>query len=167
MYTQVDLSNVSNNSQNELIQSVDNEQIKALGFGGIDAQAVNGFSYRHDWGNLKGLMKLNLSWSSITNQSKVFVSICEFGGGSNQGFIGDAACPKLLKAGLSLHGRLQLNLPHHRGQRLGHQAATQGHIPTNLGGGLHGRADLDFRSAQTQCQTIAGSRLHQRSLQLA
>lgn len=52
--------------------------------------AGNGFTYRHDWGNRRGSWKLTLNWGAISNQSRIFVSICEFGGGSNQGFVGAA-----------------------------------------------------------------------------
>jgi hypothetical protein len=85
-----ELLNVGSNIQNEVTQKLDEKNIKRLFSEGVGAQAVSGFTYRHDWGNRKGQWKLNLSHGGITNQSRVYVSICEFGGGSNQGFIGAA-----------------------------------------------------------------------------
>jgi hypothetical protein len=48
-----------------------------------------GFTYRHDWGDLRGQLILNLSWGAITRNSRVFVAIgeCDPGGGK---FIGGA-----------------------------------------------------------------------------
>ncbi|HWQ96047.1 MAG TPA: hypothetical protein VN368_01620 [Candidatus Methylomirabilis sp.] len=51
----------------------------------------NGWTYRHDWGNKKGLWKLNLTSNAINCNSRVFVSATEFGGGEQCAWMGDAA----------------------------------------------------------------------------
>lgn len=88
--SKTDLSKVGSNVQNELTLTADSKEIKTLGLGGTNVQAVNGFTYRQDWGNRRGQWKLTLNSSAISNQSKVLVSICEWDGVSGQGFVGAA-----------------------------------------------------------------------------
>lgn len=82
----------SNLPLDEETDQIKEESLIRFGSSDVSAQNLsgNGFTYRHDWGNRRGSWKLTLNWGSISNQSRVFVSICEFGGGSNQGFVGDA-----------------------------------------------------------------------------
>ena len=80
--------------QGEVIQQVDQSQIKSLLPAGSDVSAENltgnGFTYRHDWGNHKGQKNYTLNWGAVTANSRAFVSATEFGGGANEGFIGAA-----------------------------------------------------------------------------
>jgi hypothetical protein len=82
----------ANNSRTEIHAEVDMNEMKTLTGGQIGAQDLsgNGFTYRHDWGNLKGRINLNLAWDAIQQGSKVFVSATEFGGGNQDAFIGAA-----------------------------------------------------------------------------
>jgi hypothetical protein len=59
---------------------------------GAALAAVNGFTYRHDWGNRRGQHVLNLNSSSFRAGQKVFVSIAEgAAGGPGAGmFVGAA-----------------------------------------------------------------------------
>ncbi len=80
--------------QGEVIQQVDESQIKSLFPAELDVSAEsfagNGFTYRHDWGNHKGQKNYTLNWGAINAGSRAFVSATEFGGGANEGFIGGA-----------------------------------------------------------------------------
>lgn len=80
--------------QGEVIQTVDEAEIKALFPGGSDLSAQNlygvGFTYRHDWGNHNGQKTYTLNIGSVNANSRVFVSATEFGGGANEGFIGNS-----------------------------------------------------------------------------
>src|ERR687897_489886 len=57
---------------------------------GTEAISGNGYTYRHDWGNRNGELRLTLNSSNINCNTRVFVSATEFGGGQQCGFTGDA-----------------------------------------------------------------------------
>lgn len=74
-------------------QSVKHEEVAHLfqseGAGATEALHGRGFSYRHDWGNRKGVWDLTLNWGAINRNSRVFVSASE-GAPGNSMFIGAA-----------------------------------------------------------------------------
>ena len=82
---------------NEVIEAAKEHEVSSLfktakAGEGVSAEELigTGFTYRHDWGNRHGQWKLTLNWSAINCNSRVFVSICEFGGGNQCGFVGAA-----------------------------------------------------------------------------
>lgn len=80
----------------EVTQDVKEEEVRELfkTSEGITPQNLtgNGFTYRHDWGDRNGQLKLNLNWGAVTANSRVFVAIAEgAAGGPTAGkFIGAA-----------------------------------------------------------------------------
>lgn len=56
---------------------------------GAAALAGTGFTYRHDWGDWRGQVKLNLNWGAVRADSRVFVAIGEGAPGGGK-FIGNA-----------------------------------------------------------------------------
>ncbi|MFH7023931.1 MAG: hypothetical protein ACHBN1_00615 [Heteroscytonema crispum UTEX LB 1556] len=58
---------------------------------GISTQELfgTGFTYRHDWGDRNGQWRLNLNWSAVNPNSRVFVAIGEGAPGGGK-FIGNA-----------------------------------------------------------------------------
>jgi len=74
-------------------ESVNEQQVNSFSLGGGDAStqslAGTGFTYRQDWGDRNGQWILNLNWGAIRNDSRVYVSISEFGT-SGVRFIGGA-----------------------------------------------------------------------------
>jgi len=64
---------------------------KQLSDSGRSARAIagDGFTYRHDWGQHRGLLLLTLNWSGFTGATRVFVAAAE-GGGLGGKFVGDA-----------------------------------------------------------------------------
>lgn len=76
-------------------QQVDEQQVRELfktvaeGAPGLTGFVGNGFTYRHDWGNLNGQWILNLNWGAIHAGSRVFVAIGEGAAGGGK-FIGSA-----------------------------------------------------------------------------
>src|SRR5688500_5163110 len=77
-------------SLQEATDDADEKDVRSL-FGGVSTQDLTGFgfTYRHDWGDFHGQHVLNLNWSAITRDSRIFVEIgeCAAGGGK---FIGAA-----------------------------------------------------------------------------
>jgi hypothetical protein len=82
---------------NEVIEAAKEHEVSPLfktaqAGEGVSAEELRGtgFTYRHDWGSRHGQWKLTLNWGAINCNSRVFVSICEFGGGAQCGFVGSA-----------------------------------------------------------------------------
>lgn len=61
----------------EQTNDVKEENVKELFLTGERALAGNGFTYRHDWGDLNGQWNLYLNWGDIKCNSRVFVAIGE------------------------------------------------------------------------------------------
>lgn len=80
----------------EVTQEVKKNEVRQLLKGGDGASpaelAGSGFTYRHDWGNLRGQQTLRLNWASVNARSRVFVAIGEGAAGGPDGgkFIGSA-----------------------------------------------------------------------------
>ena len=62
-------------------QEIKDEEVRELfkAREGITPQELSGtgFTYRHDWGDRNGQWKLNLNWSAVRGNSRVFVAIGE------------------------------------------------------------------------------------------
>lgn len=78
----------------ELRQEAAQAMVRPLFGAALPQPALSGagFTYRHDWGRLRGQMVLRLNWGEVNARSQVFVSVGEgAAGGSDAGkFIGSA-----------------------------------------------------------------------------
>lgn len=80
----------------QIIQTVNEEEVQQLfkaAQGAVPQElSGTGFTYRHDWGNRRGQLKLNLNWGAVNRRSRVFVAIAEGAAGGPDGgkFIGAA-----------------------------------------------------------------------------
>jgi len=82
----------------EVVQMVDQAQVRTLFPSGTPPETADigtreligrGFTYRHDWGDRRGQLKLSLTWGAINANSRVFVAVGEGAPGAGK-FVGNA-----------------------------------------------------------------------------
>ncbi|WP_426120821.1 hypothetical protein [Kocuria sp. LHG3120] len=67
-------------------QQLDEDQLKLLfgGEGGTDELSGSGYTYRHDWGDRRGWLRLTLNSGNVTRHTRVFVSVGEGAAGGGK-----------------------------------------------------------------------------------